>query len=147
MRHRVAISRLHRRRSTCMIFRHLERRAVTTRRRLLLLPIIGIALLVQVMAPIGAFRVAAQSVSDPTASICSGMTAPDSGPAAPNGHGGCCVSCATSLASPPVPAPVLLAFVTLQRHYQRIAWREATNSPTPNRVGSNAQARAPPLPI
>ena len=42
------------------------------------------------------------------------------------------------------PPPV---FVTLQRQYQRLAWLEATEAMPTVRVGSNAQARAPPLSV
>ncbi|WP_296515468.1 DUF2946 family protein [Rhodopseudomonas sp.] len=117
-----------------------------------MLPIVAIALLVQVMAPIGAFRVVAQSVSDPLAmaSICSGIATADHGSTAPSGtHGndGCCAICAAGLGGPPMPEPAALAFVKLQRQYQSIVWLDAIDSPTANRVGSNAQPRAPPFPI
>jgi hypothetical protein len=40
--------------------------------------------------------------------------------------------------------PPPLIFVTLQRQYQLVSWLDAAE-PVPNlRVGSNAQARAPP---
>jgi hypothetical protein len=49
------------------------------------------------------------------------------------GHGG-------SVAIDPPP----LIFVSLQRRYQRVFWLEATDTRPFIRVGSNAQARAPP---
>jgi hypothetical protein len=122
------------------------------RRRLeLLIPIVLLAILVQLMAPIAAFRAFAYAANDPLymASICSGMgTAADDAQTAPanNQHdrGDCCAFCAgshgaTALAPPP------LIFVTLHRHYQRLSWLQAAELLPIVRVGSNAQARAPPL--
>jgi hypothetical protein len=120
------------------------------RRRLeLLIPIVLFAVLVQLIAPIGAFCAVARAVSDPLGmvSICSDMTPADGQmmPShAPNAHADCCAFCAAghsgSAAIDP-PAPV---FVTLQRQYQRVVWLEATDVLPTVRVGSNAQARAPP---
>jgi DUF2946 family protein len=120
------------------------------RRRLeLFIPIVLLAVLVQLIAPIGAFRAVAHAVSDPLAmaSICLEMTAaeqqtmPSHGP---NAHADCCAFCAAghsgSAAIDP-PAPI---FVNLQRQYQRVVWLEATEIISTARVGSNAQARAPP---
>jgi hypothetical protein len=122
------------------------------RRRLeLLIPIVLLAITVQLLAPIGAFRAFAYAVNDPLymASICSGMgAAADDAQAAPartqHDRGDCCAFCAgshgggTALQPPPV-------FVTLQRQYQRVSWLEAADAMPAVRVGSNAQARAPPL--
>ncbi|KIZ37362.1 MULTISPECIES: DUF2946 family protein [Rhodopseudomonas] len=115
-----------------------------------LMPIVAIALLVQLLSPIGAFRVVALSVSDPLAviSICSGRagTQDSSGlPAGPHGDGSCCAICAAGLGGPPVPNGAPFSFVTLQRQYQTVVWRERIAAPTADRVGSNAQARGPPL--
>ena len=46
-----------------------------------------------------------------------------------------------------VPSPSILrrsSFVTLQREFQLVAWLEAADPMPAARVGSNAQARAPP---
>jgi DUF2946 family protein len=122
------------------------------RRRLeLLIPIVLLAILVQLFAPIAAFRAFASAANDPLymASICSEVdSAPDdmqTAPAQHRDHGECCAFCgagnggATALQPPP---PV---FVILQRQYQRVSWLEAAKAMTAVRVGSNAQARAPPL--
>jgi hypothetical protein len=122
------------------------------RRRLeLLIPIVLLAIAVQLFAPIAAFRAFAFAVNDPLymASICTDMGAAtddaQTPPARTQHHNGdCCAFCAgghgggTALQPPPV-------FVTLQRQYQRLAWLEATMAMPTARVGSNAQARAPPL--
>jgi hypothetical protein len=115
------------------------------------IPIVLFAVLVQLIAPIGAFRAVAQAVSDPLgmASICSEMTTAEAQTTpSHDGHdahaGGCCAFCgagqcgAVAIVS---PTPV---FVTLQRQYQRVVWLEAITVTSPVRVGSNAQARAPP---
>jgi len=111
------------------------------RRLELYIPIVLLAVLVQLLAPIAAFRVVAYAVSDPLymASICSGIPpssdAETDHPAQTHSHGDCC-----AIAVDPPP----LVFVTLQRQYQRISWLEAAVSKPAIRVGSNAQARAPP---
>jgi Protein of unknown function (DUF2946) len=122
------------------------------RRRLeLFIPIVVLAVLVQLIAPIAAFRVVAYATSDPLylASICTETASSSaSQPTAPaknqHAHGECCAFCGAghgatlALASPP------LIFVTLQRQYQQISWLEAADPMPTVRVGSNTQARAPP---
>jgi hypothetical protein len=121
------------------------------RRRLeAFIPILLLAIVVQLMAPIAAFRAVAYAASDPLhmASICSGMTSSvdDQGSPSKAGHtqSGCCAFCAAghgggaAINSPPV------IFVTLQRLYQQVSWLEAADPMPTVRVGSNAQARAPP---
>lgn len=122
------------------------------RRRLeVIIPIVLFSILVQLAAPIAAFRAIAYATSDPLymASICSEMGSSADMQTAPantrHDHGNCCAFCAaghggtTSLQPPPV------IFVSLQRQYQQVSWLEAAE-PIPNvRVGSNTQARAPPL--
>ena len=121
------------------------------RRRLeALVPIVLLAVLVQLMAPIAAFRVVAYATSDPLymASICTGMTSSSDAQSAPSktqhSHGDCCAFCGAGHGGTVALDPPPLVFVTLQRQYQWISWLEAAD-PTPAiRVGSNAQARAPP---
>ena len=121
------------------------------RRRLeLFIPIVLLAILVQLIAPIAAFRVVAYATSDPLylASICTetasshaGQTAPAKMPGA---HGECCAFCGAGHGGTvAIDSPQLL-FVALQRQYQRISWLEAADPVPAVRVGSNAQARAPP---
>jgi hypothetical protein len=121
------------------------------RRRLeAFIPIVLLAILVQLFAPIAAFRAVAYATTDPLsmASICSGMgssgdarTAPAK---TPHDHGECCAFCAAGHGGATAIEPPVLVFVSLQREYQRVSWLEAA-APMPTvRVGSNAQARAPP---
>jgi Protein of unknown function (DUF2946) len=117
-----------------------------------LIPIVLLAILVQLMAPIAAFRAFAHAANDPLymASICAGMgTAADDAQTVPantqHDRGDCCAFCAGSHSGATALTPPPLIFVTLQRHYERQSWLEATEPKPTVRVGSNAQARAPPL--
>jgi hypothetical protein len=122
------------------------------RRRLeVFIPIVLLSILVQLFAPIAAFRVVANAVSDPLymASICSGMaSSQEASQTAPveTQHDGanCCAVCSASFAGAVAIDPPPLVFVTLQRQYQLVSWLEAADPMPAARVGSNAQARAPP---
>jgi hypothetical protein len=120
------------------------------RRLEVFIPIVMLAILVQLIAPIAAFRVVAYATTDPLymASICSGMASASDTEKDPaktqHHHGDCCAFCVGNhggaIAVDP-PAPI---FVNLQRQYQQISWLEATEAMPAIRVGSNTQARAPP---
>jgi hypothetical protein len=121
------------------------------RRRLeILIPIVLLAVLVQLFAPIAAFRVVAYAVTDPVymASNCSEMGPSPDAQTAPaktqHDHGGCCAFCAAGHGGTIAIEPPPLIFVSLQRQYQRVSWLEAADPISTGRVGSNAQARAPP---
>ena len=122
------------------------------RRRLeLFIPIVLLSILVQLFAPIAAFRAVAYAVSDPLymASICSGMgSSADDAQTAPanpqHDSGDCCVFCAAGYGGGIAIDPPPLVFVSLQRQYQRVSWLEAADLTPTSRVGSNSQARAPP---
>jgi hypothetical protein len=124
---------------------------MSVRRRLeIFIPIVLLAVLVQLLAPIAAFRVVAYATTDPLylASICSDMTSASDTQTAPvktpHSHANCCAFCgaghggAVAVDSPP------LMFVHLQRQYQLVSWLEAADPMPTVRVGSNTQARAPP---
>jgi hypothetical protein len=121
------------------------------RRRLeVFIPIVLLSILVQLFAPIAAFRMVAYAATDPlhTASICTEMASSADAQTAPaktqHNHGDCCVFCAAGHGGAVVVEPPSLVFVSLQRQYQRVAWLEAVDPIPTERVGSNAQARAPP---
>jgi hypothetical protein len=122
------------------------------RRRLeAFIPIVLLAISVQLFAPIAAFRSFAYAASDPLymASICSGMErSADEAQTAPaktqHNHGACCAFCAVGHVGAVALEPPPLVFVVLQRQYQRLFWLEAATPVPTVRVGSNAQARAPP---
>jgi hypothetical protein len=113
------------------------------------IPIVLLAVLVQLFALIAAFRVVAYAAADPLymASICSGMTSATDVPATPPGtahaHGDCAF-CPASHGGANALDPPRPLFVSLQRSYQLVSWLEAADPVPAIRVGSNAQARAPP---
>ncbi len=112
------------------------------------IPIVLLAVLVQLFAPIAAFHAAAYAATDPLhmAPICSGMTSameiPDAPSRTAHAQGDCCAFCAGSSAN--ALEPRLPVFVSLQRNYQLLSWLEAADPMPAIRVGSNTQARAPP---
>jgi hypothetical protein len=120
------------------------------RRRLeVFIPIVVLAVLVQLMAPIAAFRVVAYATTDPLylSSICTGMTSSDAQPdpaGAQHHHGDCCAYCVGSPGGAVAVDPPPLIFVSLQRRYQQISWLDPVEAMPVIRVGSNTQARAPP---
>ena len=88
------------------------------RRRLeLLIPIVLLAILVQLFAPIAAFRAVAYAVNDPLymASICSGMGSDEDAQTAPvktqHDHGDCCAFCAAGHGGAAAVEPPALVFV------------------------------------
>jgi len=118
------------------------------------LPIFLLALLVQIFAPIGASWAAAVAASDPlsAAAIChSSGSAADQQPTdqggRPNEHGsGCSICClANTSASGFIGTPAPAAFAAPYRELTRVVWQGQTPDLSAFRVGSNAQARAPPF--
>lgn len=121
---------------------------VTMRRRLaIFVPIVLLAMWVQLLAPVAAFRAVAAAVSDPLtmATICSGMASPEdtSDTTAPHGAN-CCGFCSVNHGVTVALDPPQAIHIVLQRLYSRVAWLEAEPPLPPARFGSHAQARAPP---
>ena len=112
------------------------------------LPIFLLALLVQVLAPIGASWAAAFAVADPLAAveICHNSgAATDQGSDQNGAHADACSICCLAAVSVSLDAPVCVAFVAPYRELARVAWSDQAPDRTTLRVGSNAQARAPPV--
>jgi hypothetical protein len=115
------------------------------------LPIFLIALLVQVLAPIGASWAAAVAASDPlsAAEICHSIGFATDQPTDQGGqrseHNGGCSICCLGSASGSIDTPAPMAFAAPHRELARVAWHEQTPDHSAFRVGSNAQARAPPF--
>ena len=115
------------------------------------LPIVMIALMVQIFAPIGACWAAAVAASDPlaTAEIChdsgtaAGQTGDQSGQH--REHGSACAICCLASAGASVDTPALAAASLPCRATARVIWHEQTIDVAAFRAGSNAQARAPPF--
>jgi hypothetical protein len=116
------------------------------------LPIVLLALTVQIFAPIAACWAAALAASDPLggALICHGNAAAQAtqgDQTAPQGtpHG-CCSLCGVLHTGVPVDAPQAASAVfTFDRQATPVVWRELTLDPAGTRAGSPEQARAPPL--
>jgi hypothetical protein len=113
------------------------------------LPIVLIAVLVQIFAPIGATWAASIAASDPLhgAVICHGNAASPSGQTDQSGqhraHQGCCSVCSMVHTGAPVDAPQATV-ATPWRHAERVVWLDTAPDLFSSRTGSHAQARAPP---
>src|SRR5439155_22179450 len=89
------------------------------------LPIVLIALLVQIFAPIGACWAASIAASDPLAAavICHGNAASTSGQSDQTGHrahDGCCSVCSVLSTGAPVDVPQTAETISVDRHYARV---------------------------
>jgi hypothetical protein len=112
------------------------------------LPIVLIAVLVQIFAPIGATWAASIAASDPlhAAAICHGNAASVPGSSDQSGQTrghDCCSVCNVVHTGGPVGAPQA-AVAAPWRHTARVAWLDAAPDLFSSRAGSHAQARAPP---
>ena len=116
------------------------------------LPILLLALVVQIFAPVAASWSAATAAADPlqSASIC--HSAPD-GSSGQNDQGGdkathaLCTICCVAQATGSIDTPPQIALSTPARQVTTVVWISATQDRSRERPGSNAQARAPPLSI
>ena len=113
------------------------------------LPIVLIALLVQIFAPIGACWAASIAASDPLAAavICHGNANAPAGPTDQTGHrahDGCCSVCSVLQTGAPVDVPQTAGIISVDRVPERVLWVEFTPDRLGFRAGSHAQARAPP---
>jgi hypothetical protein len=113
------------------------------------LPIVLIALMVQILAPIGACWAAAIAASDPLqAEIChtdlgQGSSSDQSGQH--HAHDGACAICCAAQASAALDAPRIATVAAPLRAVALVVWCDRASDPFRSRIGSNAQARAPPL--
>jgi Protein of unknown function (DUF2946) len=116
------------------------------------LPIVLIALMVQILAPIGACWAAAFAISDPLQAIeiCHSDKASTSGLADQGGqdraHSGACAVCCAIQANASFDTPQAISVVTPYRDVLCVVWRDHATDRSETRFGSNAQARAPPFP-
>jgi DUF2946 family protein len=112
------------------------------------LPIVLIAVLVQIFAPIGATWAASIAASDPLhgAVICHGNAASTSSTdqsGQSRAHDGCCSICSVVHTGAPVDPPQA-AFTIPYRQAERLVWLDTAPDLFSSRAGSHAQARAPP---
>lgn len=111
------------------------------------LPIVLIALMVQIFAPIAACWAATLSASDPLAKalICSGSGNTGQTDQSNGDHrGGCCADCCVAQAAGPVDQPDPAVFTVLVRRVHRVIWRELSLHVPMRTASAHAQARAPP---
>ena len=118
------------------------------------LPIVVIALAVQILAPIAACWAAGIAASDPLGSalgsafICHNNAA--SAPAQSDqgsehrARNGACAICCIAQAGAATDTPQQAAVAAPYRHHAGVVWRYNAPELAAARAGSNAQARAPP---
>jgi hypothetical protein len=117
------------------------------------LPIVLLALVMQILAPIAATFAAATAAADPlqSAEICHTISGTASGQSDQSGgqhaHDGACAICCALQASASIEAPQQTAFTVSYPQATHVDWTIAAVDLSPSRVGSNTQARAPPLPM
>jgi hypothetical protein len=117
------------------------------------LPIVLIALMVQILAPIGACWAASIAASDPlaAATICRDGAVAASGQADSSTdqtgghhmHDGCCMACGSHVPAT-IDTPPHTAVAVPYRHALRVVWHDAALTLATFRSGAHAQARAPP---
>ena len=113
------------------------------------LPIVLMALAVQVLAPIGACWAAAIAASDPlqAAPICSGGATSDANHTDQTGgrhaHDGACSQCCTAQAAVHPDAPASAAAMPW-RQSAAVVWFDRMPNLLGSRTHAHAQARAPP---
>jgi len=111
------------------------------------LPIVLIALMVQILAPIGAAWAAAAAASDPLAGVEICHSQPDSSsPGDPHGardHEACALCCAA--APPTLDTPGVTTVAAPLRGETAVVWSARIARSSIVRWVSNTQARAPPV--
>ena len=113
------------------------------------LPIVLIAALVQIVAPIGATWAASIAAADPlhAVPICHGAAASIPDQPVPSGqpsaHDGCCSVCSVVHSGAPIDAPQAVP-TTPFRPAISVTWPDTTPDLVGFRPGSHARARAPP---
>jgi hypothetical protein len=112
------------------------------------LPLVLLALVMQVLAPIAACLAAGQAVPDPlSAAVICHSPAEQGGPIDQTGapaHAGACALCCLAQANASLDSPPQAALAIPFRHAERVTWHAADVSVAVVHKGSSAQARAPP---
>lgn len=109
------------------------------------LPIVLIALAMQVLAPIAACWAAGLAAADPLQNVAICHSAGPSGDqdGVPGAHAGSCSLCCLAHAAPSFDARQV-NFAVPFRHAERVVWHEANASVVAFHGTANAQARGPP---
>lgn len=113
------------------------------------LPVVLLALAMQVLAPITACWAAGQAIADPlgAGTIChsvGGQGTPDDQNGAPTAHSGACALCCLAQANPSFDSPPYATLSVPFRHAERVVWHDANAPAVAAHKGSSAQARGPP---
>jgi len=113
------------------------------------LPLVLLALVMQVLAPIAACLAAGQAVADPlsAAVICHSASAQgglNDQNGAPTAHSGACALCCLAQVGASLDSPSHDALSVPFRHAERMVWHAAEVSAVAIHRGTSAQARAPP---
>jgi hypothetical protein len=114
------------------------------------LPIVMLALVVQILAPIGACWAASIAASDPlsAAVICHGAAAGpadhQSDQADHRAHDGACSLCCAAHVGASLDTPDTFVVAVPYRQLSRVVWQDLTLQWQDSRAGGHAQARAPP---
>ncbi len=113
------------------------------------LPIVLLALVMQVLAPIAACWAAGQAVADPlgTGVICHSVSeqgTPNDQNGAPTAHAGACALCCLAQANASFDSPSLAILAMPFCATERVVWHRAADHLAVLLGSSNAQARAPP---
>jgi hypothetical protein len=113
------------------------------------LPVVLLALAMQVLAPIAACWAAGQAVADPLSAtvIChsvseQGTRGDQDG--SPTAHAGACALCCLAQANASFDSPPHATLSVPIRHAERVVWHAADPSALAADKGSSAQARGPP---
>jgi len=115
------------------------------------LPIVLIALMVQILAPIAASWAAAMVAADPLGAteICHNLPASDSAQgdqgADHRAHDGACPICCVAQAASALDTPQAVVVAMPYRAAARVVWHDQASELARSPLGSNTQARAPPL--
>ena len=114
-------------------------------------PILLIALMVQILAPIGATQMVAVAASDPLRGLEICHSDPNGAPASDDQSGqhihDACVLCCAAQAGAALDAPQPVIFVAPILAARRIVWHASAFVLAASRIGSNAKARAPPVAV
>jgi len=115
------------------------------------LPIVLIALTVQIFAPIAACWATGIAASDPLAGavICHGNAGAGASQDDQSGTQGtprgCCTLCGALQTGTPVAPPQTASAFSFDRPATTVVWHELALDPATSRAGSPEQARAPPV--
>jgi hypothetical protein len=112
------------------------------------LPIVMLAMLVQIFAPVAACLAFSNAAADPLAgAICSHVadaSASQDGQTDPQqGQANCCALCGTAHSATPTADPQG-SVVAVERDVNAVVWRDIAFVLPPSAADSNAQARGPP---